>query len=327
MAVLAVVAFAGSAWIWDNVDNDDAVQRDPRGARARGRAPRRPAGRAEHRSRTGRCGSASSWSSPRSGVWSAVTLAGLELGESARRGADDAVRPRSHRPRRASRAASSTTSSTDNDCASSRRPSDATKPRARRRRRAPRERRHERRRRERRTTAAPLARGQRRDRALRRCGRARQREPDGPGGSTVGLVGPNGAGKTTLFGVLSGLLRPKAGRVHDERRRRHPSQPAAPRPPRALPHVPADGAVHRAHRARAPRRRPARERRSRAVRSAWRATSPASANDRARARTRRSTRSSRCSGSRRSPTGRRWRSRSAPGAWSRSRGRWRRSRR
>ena len=34
-----------------------------------------------------------------------------------------------------------------------------------------------------------------------------------PQGSTVGLVGPNGAGKTTLFGVLSGLIRPKAGRV------------------------------------------------------------------------------------------------------------------
>jgi len=34
-----------------------------------------------------------------------------------------------------------------------------------------------------------------------------------PRGSTVGLVGPNGAGKTTLFGVLSGLLRPRAGRV------------------------------------------------------------------------------------------------------------------
>lgn len=32
-------------------------------------------------------------------------------------------------------------------------------------------------------------------------------------GSVVGLVGPNGAGKTTLFGVLSGLVRPRSGRV------------------------------------------------------------------------------------------------------------------
>jgi ABC-type branched-subunit amino acid transport system ATPase component len=34
-----------------------------------------------------------------------------------------------------------------------------------------------------------------------------------PSRSIVGLVGPNGAGKTTLFGVLSGLLTPRAGRV------------------------------------------------------------------------------------------------------------------
>jgi ABC-type branched-subunit amino acid transport system ATPase component len=34
-----------------------------------------------------------------------------------------------------------------------------------------------------------------------------------PVGGAVGLVGPNGAGKTTLFGVLSGLLRPRSGRV------------------------------------------------------------------------------------------------------------------
>ncbi|WP_375501507.1 ABC transporter ATP-binding protein [uncultured Jatrophihabitans sp.] len=32
-------------------------------------------------------------------------------------------------------------------------------------------------------------------------------------GAMVGLVGPNGAGKSTLFAVLSGLLRPKAGRT------------------------------------------------------------------------------------------------------------------
>ncbi len=34
-----------------------------------------------------------------------------------------------------------------------------------------------------------------------------------PAGGIVGLVGPNGAGKTTLFGVLSGLLTPRSGRV------------------------------------------------------------------------------------------------------------------
>jgi branched-chain amino acid transport system ATP-binding protein len=32
-------------------------------------------------------------------------------------------------------------------------------------------------------------------------------------GSVVGLIGPNGAGKSTMLGVLSGLLRPRAGRV------------------------------------------------------------------------------------------------------------------
>lgn len=32
-------------------------------------------------------------------------------------------------------------------------------------------------------------------------------------GETVGLVGPNGAGKTTLFNVISGVVRPSAGRM------------------------------------------------------------------------------------------------------------------
>jgi ABC-type branched-subunit amino acid transport system ATPase component len=34
-----------------------------------------------------------------------------------------------------------------------------------------------------------------------------------PERAIIGLVGPNGAGKTTLFGVLSGLVRPRRGRV------------------------------------------------------------------------------------------------------------------
>lgn len=33
-------------------------------------------------------------------------------------------------------------------------------------------------------------------------------------GEIVGLIGPNGAGKTTFFHVLSGFLRPEAGRAH-----------------------------------------------------------------------------------------------------------------
>ena len=56
----------------------------------------------------------------------------------------------------------------------------------------------------------------------------------------TGLVGPNGAGKTTLFGVLSGLVRPRAGQVllggHDVTR----GEPAEARPPRAS-HGPSSG--------------------------------------------------------------------------------------
>jgi len=33
-------------------------------------------------------------------------------------------------------------------------------------------------------------------------------------GELVGIIGPNGAGKTTLFNLLSGLIRPTAGRIH-----------------------------------------------------------------------------------------------------------------
>jgi len=37
---------------------------------------------------------------------------------------------------------------------------------------------------------------------------------DVPQGRIVGLIGPNGSGKTTCFSIISGFLRPNAGRVH-----------------------------------------------------------------------------------------------------------------
>ena len=37
-------------------------------------------------------------------------------------------------------------------------------------------------------------------------------------GEALGIIGPNGAGKTTLFGMVSGAVRPDAGRVLLERR-------------------------------------------------------------------------------------------------------------
>jgi branched-chain amino acid transport system ATP-binding protein len=38
-------------------------------------------------------------------------------------------------------------------------------------------------------------------------------ELDIAAGSLVGVIGPNGAGKTTLFNVISGLMKPTAGRI------------------------------------------------------------------------------------------------------------------
>lgn len=56
-------------------------------------------------------------------------------------------------------------------------------------------------------------------------------------GEAVGVVGPNGAGKTTLLRVISGLIRPRAGRIA------FAGQDLAAVPPHALPglgiaHVP-----------------------------------------------------------------------------------------
>jgi branched-chain amino acid transport system ATP-binding protein len=32
-------------------------------------------------------------------------------------------------------------------------------------------------------------------------------------GQVVGLIGPNGAGKTTVFNLITGVIRPSAGKV------------------------------------------------------------------------------------------------------------------
>ena len=44
-------------------------------------------------------------------------------------------------------------------------------------------------------------------------------------GSVTGLIGPNGAGKTTLFNVMSGFVRPNAGRVLIDGRAVHRVRP------------------------------------------------------------------------------------------------------
>ena len=54
-----------------------------------------------------------------------------------------------------------------------------------------------------------------------------------PAGSISAIIGPNGAGKTTLFNLITGHLRPDAGRVVFKEPRRHRHRAPRPLPPRA----------------------------------------------------------------------------------------------
>ena len=45
------------------------------------------------------------------------------------------------------------------------------------------------------------------------CWRSMRASLSAPAARITALIGPNGAGKTTLFSVISGFLKPSAGRV------------------------------------------------------------------------------------------------------------------
>ncbi len=87
-----------------------------------------------------------------------------------------------------------------------------------------------------------------------------------PAGEMLGVIGPNGAGKTTLFNVISGVVRPTAGRVMLDgtdvtRQPIHRRASAGTRP-----HVPDVEPVPRAQRARERAARRAGARRRRGIR-------------------------------------------------------------
>ncbi len=64
-------------------------------------------------------------------------------------------------------------------------------------------------------------------------------------GEIVGIIGPNGAGKTTLFDVISGFLRPDAGRVELAGVDVTDRSGVGPRPPGPGPLVPGLAALLR----------------------------------------------------------------------------------
>ena len=57
-------------------------------------------------------------------------------------------------------------------------------------------------------------------------------------GKLTSVIGPNGAGKTTLFNLITGMIRPDAGRVVFRGRRDHRPPGVSGRPTRHLPLVP-----------------------------------------------------------------------------------------
>ena len=229
MTILAVVAFGGSAWIWDNVNNDDSVSVIlvllGLGAAA---LVARGVMKAPISNRPVQLGLVVVIAAL--GVWAAVALAGLDLGESASDvptmlfglGAIGLV---------SEPAAWSTTSSTVNDCGSSGTRNGATrKPTAGRTRHCvPWRHRHERDDDHHHGRRAST-RGDRRDRALRRSRRPRHREPGGT------RRRDRRARRTERRGEDHALrspvrAHPTQGRARQHvGRRRHPAQPAEPRP-------------------------------------------------------------------------------------------------
>ncbi len=66
-------------------------------------------------------------------------------------------------------------------------------------------------------------------------------------GQIVGLIGPNGAGKTTVFNLITGVLRPSAGKVEFDGKDVTGKSPAHLGESRHWPHFPANSTVHRIH--------------------------------------------------------------------------------
>ena len=75
-------------------------------------------------------------------------------------------------------------------------------------------------------------------------------ELDLPAGVRYALIGPNGAGKTTLINLMTGMLRPDAGRIFLGDGGHHRAGAGTARAARSRPHVPDQFAVSASHRAR-----------------------------------------------------------------------------